>query len=151
MMLAKMIHHIHWSNAKLIAWVREHPAIGAEQIRLLSHILNAADIWIARAKGTEVNKEIFRNHRAEDMAALNDTHCRDLLDLGRGDAERIVNYHLLNGSPGKTSVEDIILHVFSHGFHHQGQMAALASKQGIEFPGIAYITYTREINPLSPE
>lgn len=146
--MAKMIDHIHWSNARLIAWVHEQPAIGVDQIRLLSHILNAADIWIARAKGTEVNKEIFRIHRVEDMAVLNDGHHRDLLDLLRGDSKRMVDYHLLNGAPGRTSVEDIVLHVFSHGFHHQGQMAAVASKQGVSFPGIAYITYTRELNSL---
>ena len=138
-----MVDYIHWSNAQLIAWAREQNTIDTEQIKLLSHILNAADIWIARCKGTDVNKEVFRIHRLEDMAALNDGHHRNLLDLLRGDTRRILDYHLINGSPGRSSIEDIILHVFTHGFHHQGQIAAMASKLGITPPNVAYITYTR--------
>jgi uncharacterized damage-inducible protein DinB len=149
-MLARMVDYIHWSNAGLIAWAREQDAIDAEQIKLLSHILNAADIWIARCQGTEVNKEIFRIHRLEDMAAINDVHHRNLLELIRGDTGRVLDYHLINGSPGRSSLEDVILHVFTHGFHHQGQIAAIASKQGVTPPSVAFITYTRIVNAESP-
>lgn len=43
-----------------------------------------------------------------------------------------------------------ILHVFSPGFHHEGQIAAMAAKLGVAQPNVAYIAYTRLAHPESP-
>ena len=56
---------------------------------------------------------------------------REFKALMASDLKKEIEYRLFDGSPGKANIEDMILHVFSHGFHHRGQMAAMASKPSI--------------------
>jgi uncharacterized damage-inducible protein DinB len=58
------------------------------------------------------------------------------------DLREPVEFSFFDGSPGRSSIETMILHVFSHGFHHVGQMAALAAKAGKKFPNVSYIGFS---------
>lgn len=142
-MHAKHVEHMHWANGKVIAWLREEAIPGEDCLRLISHILNAEKLWIARARREPYDREIFKVHAPESLAALNDANHAGFLSLLELDLQEVVEYTLLNGSPGRTSREDIILHAFSHGFHHVGQMAAWASRAGRKFPDVSYLGFTR--------
>ncbi len=54
-----------------------------------------------------------------------------------------VDYQMMDGSAVRSKIDDIILHAFSHGFHHFGQMAALASQAGLKFPERSFIAFSR--------
>ena len=142
-MIGKTIDHMHWANATAIAWVQEHPEAPEACLRLLSHILNAEKIWTARARRETYERDVFKVHAPEALAALNDANHAGFRGLLGMDLQQRVDYVLLDGSPGRSSIEDMILHVFSHGFHHAGQMAALASRTGSKFPNVSFIGFTR--------
>jgi uncharacterized damage-inducible protein DinB len=76
---------------------------------------------------------------------MNAANHRDLLALAADGVTRVFEYALFSGEPGRSTVLDMILHVYSHGFHHRGQMSALASKAGEQFPNVAHIQYSRTL------
>lgn len=142
-MLAKLIDHMHWCNTTSIAWMKDNPGAPEECLRLLSHILNAEKVWIARARREAGDADTFKVHAPEALSALNEANHADFRKLLDLDLQELLDYKLFNGSPGRSSREDMIIHVFSHGFHHVGQMAALASKAGKTFPNVSFIGFTR--------
>lgn len=142
-MIGRTIAHMHWANAAAIAWMKENPDAPEECRRLLSHVLNAEKLWIARARREAYDRDVFRIHPPEAMSVLNDANHAGFLSLLEMDLKEPVDYHLLEGTPGRSNREDIILHAFSHGFHHFGQMAALASRAGRKFPNVSYLGSTR--------
>ncbi|HKP97810.1 MAG TPA: DinB family protein [Fibrobacteria bacterium] len=142
-MIKKHIEHMHWANAAAINWVRSEGGNSGEYVRLISHILNAEKVWISRAQNLEGDRDTFKVHSIPDMVAINDSNNRHLGMLLQTDMAKEVDYKLFDGTPGRSSIEDMILHVFSHGFHHMGQMAAIAARSGRKFPNVSYIGFTR--------
>lgn len=100
-------------------------------------------VWICRAKQIESERDTFKVHSIPDMVVANASNHRDFGALLQSDLKREVDYKMFDGTPGRSSVEDMILHAFSHGFHHAGQMAAMASRSGKKFPNVSYIGFTR--------
>ncbi|MEO6094446.1 MAG: DinB family protein [Fibrobacteria bacterium] len=142
-MLEKSLAHMHWANARIHEWLKPGRASAEEHAKLASHILNAEKVWISRAKSIPSDPHAFTLRSLDEMSALNDANHAGFLDLLKKDIARPIPYRMFSGSPGSTSIEDMILHVFTHGFHHAGQMAALASRNGEKFPDVSYIGFTR--------
>jgi uncharacterized damage-inducible protein DinB len=59
------------------------------------------------------------------------------------DLSRLIEYRLMDGSPGRSTVGDILLHMATHGFRHRGQLSSLASQVGRPMPNVSYIHFTR--------
>lgn len=142
-MLEKLIEHMHWADARLLAWMQDGAHATPETLRLLSHVLNVERVWITRAGGAQGDRDTFKVRPLAELAALEASNHADFAALAKADAQRVVEYRLFNGTPGKSSVEDMILHAFSHGFHHVGQIAALAAGSGEGLPDLSYLGFTR--------
>jgi len=145
-MFANLIKHMHWSNSKVIEWMSVNTNVTDEFTKLMSHILNAEHIWICRALQKDFEFDISKIHTLEQMKELNNLNHEKFISIIQLDPNRIFEYKLLKGTPGKSSVEEILIHVFSHGFHHAGQMSVRASTLGKKFPGVSYIEFTRSKN-----
>jgi uncharacterized damage-inducible protein DinB len=142
-MLQKLIDQTYWANGSAIAWL--HANLQADPFfhKVTSHVLNAESIWMSRILGEAYDTNVLRLIDPGAMAARNAKNRDAYHAIPIGGVTRLVDYRQLNGEPGRTSVEDIILHVWSHGFHHRGQMAAKASSLGLKYPGVSYIEFTR--------
>jgi uncharacterized damage-inducible protein DinB len=143
-MLLKLIEHMYWANGRIHEWLLPGRASAEEHAKLASHILNAEKVWICRAKGIPSEPHAFTLRSLDEMAALSAANRAGFSDLLKMDVSAPIPYRMFSGSPGNTSIEDMILHVFSHGFHHVGQMSALASRNGEKFPDASYIGFTRK-------
>lgn len=143
-MMENLVNHMHWANSIIIGWMREDQNRIDEYSKLASHILNAERVWICRANRIQGDRNTFKVHRVEELSALNDANHLDFKKLLPLDLHTMLEYELFNGSPGKTSIENMLMHAFSHGFHHTGQMAAMASSKGDKFPDVSYIGFTRQ-------
>jgi uncharacterized damage-inducible protein DinB len=143
-MLEKSIAHMHWANARIHEWLKPGRASAEEHAKLASHIVNVEKVWIARAKSVPSDPHAFILRGLDEMSAMNDANHAGFLDLLKMDVAKPVSYRMFSGSPGSTSIGDMILHAFTHGFHHAGQMAALASRNGEKFPDVSYIGFTRK-------
>jgi uncharacterized damage-inducible protein DinB len=149
--LEAMVRQMHWANAQLIEWLNPDGPQGNFRDReyfigLTSHILRAERAWLDRAYGRDWDRNMFVHLFHNSMSPINDA-CRDgwLALLATGLESREIDYVMMDGTPRRTAPHDMILHVFSHGFHHRGQMAARASTLGLKLPNLAYIQFTRTV------
>lgn len=144
-MVESLIRQMHWANTQVIAWLGDQAGDTAWITGQLSHILRAEGIWLERAHGRiHPERNTFVPYFRNQMPGLNDAN-RDgwLAQVRQGRLDREIDYHLFDGSPARTSLQDIILHVSTHGFHHRGQIAARITAMGLPQPPTTFITYTR--------
>ncbi|MEO7424412.1 MAG: DinB family protein [Fibrobacteria bacterium] len=143
-MFARCVEQIYWANDLIIAWLREPGNADAKAVLLASHILTVQSIWIKRTLGQEYIPDAWRSHAVEAMPALNDANRKGFLELLALDATQEITYTMLDGKTVRVSrIDDILMHVLTHGFHHAGQMAANATARGLKFPGTAFIQFAR--------
>ena len=86
----------------------------------------------------------FRVIPLAELRALFDEHARFYDEQLRGDLGRVIAYRRFNGDEFQSSIEDIFLHLCTHGFHHRGQIASILSKLGTKLPPLDFITFCRE-------
>ena len=142
-MIEKIVDYMHWANARVIEWINVESGNSDDYVRLASHILNAEKVWICRAQQIGADRDTFKSHGLPEMAALNESNHEGFRSLLQTDLKKELNYQLFDGTPMRSCAEDMFLHAFSHGFHHVGQMAAIASRSGKKFPDVSYIGFTR--------
>jgi uncharacterized damage-inducible protein DinB len=126
----RLFHYDDWANREEVALLR---GIGAQQaaVRLLSHIIAAQWLWIAR----------IRNEKAK-MAVWPDLTldlCASELDPLRGawtnilqhvEVDSTIDYRNSKGEPWTSSVDDVLMHVVMHGAYHRGQIATVVRQVG---------------------
>ena len=141
-----MVEQNIWANDLVLGW-REgldasEPAMDAK----IAHILKAEEIWMRRIHQRSWTRE-------EALAPVPDHELRPLFErmasayreLMEQDLSIEVPYLLMDGTPGRSSLEDIVIHVVTHGFHHRGQLAAMAVRMDSAFPNVAHVQYTRSL------
>lgn len=143
-MLEEMVRHAHWANGLLIDWLHGDVRERDSFVSKASHVLRADKAWLDRAYGREWDRRIFDPLFPNALKNLNE-ECRDgwLALLRTGLADRTIGYLRLDGSAHRSSPRKMIIHVFSHGFHHRGQIASRASALGYKLPDLSYIAFTR--------
>ena len=136
-------YHKHY-NQVLIDVFREHTTtISERSIPLLSHCINAHQIWNSRISSTNP-LPVFKEHSLEKCWALNLSNHNDTLSiLSEKDLNSPVAYTNTKGHTYTNSVQDILFHIANHYTHHRGQLISDLRQHGIEPPITDYIFYTR--------
>lgn len=141
--LRKLVGQCVWANRQLfdylVAEKIENPAIW----RLACHIANGETAWFQRIRGEAVNPEIFRIYAADELGRILSDHQSFYEALLSSDLSRIIAYRRFNGDEYQSSVEDILLHLCTHGFHHRAQIASMLSKDGKKPPNLDFINFCR--------
>lgn len=145
-MIEKLVDHMCWANSRILGWLGDGANQTDERMRLISHILNVERVWISRARGIQGDRETFKVRSLVELADLNRANHEDFKALIRGNLKEEIGYRMFNGTPVTSLLEDMVLHAFSHGFHHAGQIAASASVSGAALPDVSYLGYTRAKN-----
>lgn len=140
-MLSQIVQQMFWANSVLLDWFDIRRNSSEDLLRLASHILNAETVWIRRAQESDYDKDTFKVHEIAKLREINEENHREFMTLLESDVKRAVDYRLIEGTPGRSSIETIIVHAFSHGFHHRGQMAAMASRNGGKIPNVSYVQF----------
>jgi len=70
--------------------------------------------------------------------------------LADRDLDRMIDYRLMNGTPGSTPVWQIVLHVVNHATLHRGQAMGMLRQMGIPPPHTDLIYYYRETAATAP-
>ncbi len=138
-----MIAQMFWANQRVIDWLSSTPQATPAMLRLASHVLNTERIWIHRVRRLEQDPDRFKILDAQSMRDTNQANHDDLSLLIQGDLATEFDYQMFNGQPFRINLSAVILHLFSHGFHHRAQIATLATNASLEFPGVSYFEYTQ--------
>lgn len=138
-----------WANRRLLA-AMESAGGGTERMRdLMSHILGAQRVWLARLDGQPAPADAFTVRSAAECTAiqtvLEAAWVRWLAARGESDFAEVLRYTNLKGESFSNTVHDILTHVLSHGTYHRGQLASTLKAEGIAVPGTDRITFAREV------
>ncbi|MFW9928604.1 MAG: DinB family protein [Candidatus Thorarchaeota archaeon] len=104
---------------------------------LIVHNFGAVDLWFKRFNGfspkSMINGSLFPNW--ESLSSAWEKLDNDLVEyvkkLSIDDSQKIISYTSLEGQKLKTSIENILLHIFNHSTYHRGQVAVLLRENSL--------------------
>jgi uncharacterized damage-inducible protein DinB len=137
--------HVNLQFSALInaARNREKPA------ELMSHLLNAQQIWLSRCVGTSSSDyQLWPKWEADtfnDKIIENHREWINFLEAGI-DPQRTIVYKNFKGDEFSSKLVDILAHVINHGTHHRAQIGVLLKQsEAIELPSTDYVHYVRSL------
>ncbi len=159
----RLLEHLTWADARVVEALeraleaeaeaggtrgREGPTPGVTRaLGLLTHLLQAEAIWLARLEGRESGAlEVWPEpslDRCRTTARATHPAFAAFLDrLGADDP--LVRYRNQTGRSFENRTSDILEHVFLHGAYHRGQIALLLRDAGVGAVNTDLITLVRE-------
>ena len=151
-----LLHQERWATDRQIESLRKLAGVvsGPELPRAIgkiAHTVQARGAWLHRVSGGRYGRpdELWPKEwtfdelerAAEETAAHWEEWFASAIDE---ELDRVVEYASYEGKEFRNTVEDILLHVWSHGFYHRGQVGALINGMGGTPPAIDYIVRVRE-------
>lgn len=111
---------------------------------LLSHIVNAHQIWNERILGIQNTVQVFGIRTYEDLKSQIQKNQEDTTSiLHSRELEEIIQYKNTKGQAYTNSIFQIFQHVFNHGTYHRGQINQLIVREGKQPMVTDYIFYNR--------
>lgn len=141
---------MRWADERVIAALANCPAAQEEALSLLSHLLAAEHVWLARLERRASARPVWPALSFADCEALaveNAAGYAAYLDhLSEADLAEIVQYKTTKGVECATPAIDILTHVVIHGAYHRGQIAKALGRAGTPATDTDYITYVRTVD-----
>lgn len=142
--LKELFVYSHQMNQQLCMLLTQQPA-PERSITLMSHIINAQEIWNSRLETISIQRGVWDVHRADQllqmdqMNELKTMHILELVDLGS-----TLQYRNSKGEEFVNTAKDILFHMVNHATHHRGQIATDLRIHGIPPLAMDYIFYKRK-------
>jgi uncharacterized damage-inducible protein DinB len=102
----------------------------------LAHLYSAEWAWYQRWHGTSPTAHLPFD-QVPDVASIRQTwsahelKMRAFLDsLSDADVARVIEYRAMNGSPGSSTIGQMVQHVVNHGSYHRGQLTTMFRQLG---------------------
>lgn len=114
----------------------------------LNHLLVVDKVWRARVEGSVADVKSLDQILHDDLPALgtarvteDEALIRTVDGLGPTDGARSVKYQFMNGAPGQTPVDIVLVTLFNHQTHHRGQVHTMLTQAGITPPPLDIIAF----------
>jgi uncharacterized damage-inducible protein DinB len=145
-MLTRYFAHDHWANERVLTVLTQDANPAA--LRLFAHILAAQRVWMLRLRREDANTPIWPDLSVEECHSLQqrnvEAYTETLSRLTSDGLVHTVTYRNSKGATFQTPVGEVLMHVFSHGVYHRGQIALVLRQAGAEPVNTDYITFVRE-------
>ncbi len=142
-----MLRHMAWADRRIGSALAAAEDAPAEAVKWYAHIVGAETIWLSRIQGGDSYPvpvfpawDVAASREASEETLTNYSLFLETCD----DYDKIAVYRLSTGAEARTSVSDILTHVFLHGSYHRGQINAKLRGAGLEPTPVDYILYARE-------
>ena len=130
---------------KYIDVLNENPNSSDKVKVLMSHLLNALEIWVSRVQERPAEVEAWDVHPPERLHELNRKgHDAIFSLLETGNLKKVHQYQNSSGKSFRSSLDEILTHLIIHSAHHRAQIATCWSEAGIEPPPSDFIFWARE-------
>lgn len=132
-------------NRRLIQlFIENKTTTDARTTSLLSHILNAQQVWNSRILG-ETPFGVWQLNPSDQLEKINQSvYEKSLKIIEKLPLDKLILYQNTQGKRFSNSVCDILLHIVNHATYHRGQIATAFRIQGIQPLATDYIFYRRE-------
>lgn len=136
-------YHHHFNQKLIVQLLENENAISKKVIPLLSHTINAHQIWNARITESE-ELGVNQIHTLNECAAIDAQNFEDTLGiLNTRELSETVSYTNSKGAAFKNTVQQILFHISNHFSHHKGQIIFDLRQSGIAPLVTDYIFYKR--------
>ena len=149
-----LFDHERWAHERVLASIESVPEPSRHDpdfhwaVDRMAHILVARLVWLARLTDQAPPDDLFPH--MDSLAGLRELAGRVdrgwsgyLGRLDHAELARQVVYDSTEGASYSTAVDDILDHVYTHGFYHRGQVARAISAAGGERAVQDYIFFIR--------
>lgn len=144
--LQRLSEYTMWANRLWLEYTYSFTTTEDYLTRLVSHVYLAEQAWFQRIRGEDVDKEVFRTRTRDELLGLAELHRLRYSEVLEGNLDRILKYRRFNGEEYESRLSEIVLHLFTHGSHHRGQMAAYASQKAARgAPVTDFIAFSRTL------
>ncbi len=130
---ADMIRHLELANPT------------NERVNLLmSHIVNAHQIWLERMQGKSMTVKVFDTRPYGDLLEQGEKNhyiTQEIIEA-RG-LEETINYVNTKRQRFRNSISEMFLHLFNHSSYHRGQINQLLVQEGKAAMVSDFIVYNR--------
>ncbi|HZG58568.1 DinB family protein [Paenibacillus sp.] len=155
----RMLRHMAWADRRIGATLgkaersaadtedAEQAGLPLEAAKLYAHVVGAEANWLSRLTGGDsFVAPIFPAWNVAEASARSEELLPkfETFIAACDDFERLVVYRTSTGAEFRTSVADILTHVFLHGSYHRGQINARLRGAGLEPTPVDYILFARE-------
>jgi uncharacterized damage-inducible protein DinB len=151
--IQRMLAHMAWADRQLLEVLRAgHGAMEPAVLRLFAHVLAAERVWLLRLRREDAGDEPgWPVLAVAELEALADRNAREIAHLVEPLEAEALNaactYRNSQGTEFRTSVGDVLTHVFLHGSYHRGQIAAAIRAAGGQPVNTDFITWVRDGSP----
>lgn len=159
MQLAKAFQYKQWANAELLA-------LGEQQfdrlpqddaiffVRILNHTTVVDSLFISRILGEPEKYSADNTVETPTLAELRQTMTENdswLVNYAKSltpeELERNVVFTFVDGDTGRLTVEEILLHLLTHGSNHRGMASKTLATNGLERPKDTFTRYLHQAEP----
>ena len=138
------IAYYDWANLQWINFVYSHDWPEEYLPKLMNHIIKAERAWIEIIREIEWNRDLWQIESLEQLILLRKANQTQFSTILQGNLDRRVVVKRLNGQVYNPTIQDIILHILSHGDHHRGQMSRYVASKSLKAPNTDYIAFCIE-------
>ena len=133
-------------NDKVIDSLLDGAGAGPEKsLQLISHTLNAQEIWNARIEEKPNSVGVWDIRPMKTLKGINNAnYLNSLRIVNEQDFDKIIRYTTSRGETFENTVRDILFHVINHSTYHRGQIATDCKLQGLAPLVTDYIFYKSE-------
>lgn len=143
-MMLEMNSYNHKVNADFINWLKEQNPSNERIPLLMSHIINAQQVWLERIAGGRMTVKPFDLRNYDDLLQQNDSNYEGVKAIvEKGDLMQSIQYVNLQRQRFENTIMQMFLHLFNHSSYHRGQINQLLVQEGKKAMVSDYIVYNR--------
>ena len=136
-------YHHHFNQKVIELLVSNEDRITERSIPLMSHIVNAHQIWNSRILGLD-SLGVHDIHTLKKCKSIDvDNFDKTFKILAEHDLSKQITYKTSKGVPFENTIRDILFHAANHTTHHRGQIISDLRQHDIEPIITDYIFYKR--------
>ena len=156
--LISLFGHKAWANSELFALLSTLSAEHADQllicIRTLNHIYVVDRLFRARLAGEAAPFEATNTKATpslaqlrEDVAATDAWYQKYVASLTEEKASEVLDFTFADGDKGRMSLEEMLLHVITHGAYHRGNVGQVLKSISVAPPRDLYTKFLHQSEP----
>jgi len=130
-------------NHKLLLYLKNSNCVPEKSLVLLSHLINAHQIWNSRILQTPSHQVWQLNSIEENLEYNSSNLASTLVLLENHSLDEIVTYSNSKGESFSNTVKDILFHIINHSTYHRAQIATNLKENHLEPLNTDYIFFKR--------